>query len=360
MRRPLVLLPLVALFAACGDPVIVLGDRPGWMRLLAGVPERSGFAVDSLARATLLWEPAGVAIAADGVTFVAEAGNARILALDPGGGVRVVVDHRICAGDGCLQAPAALALDGSGRILVADPGANRLWRVEPASGSITAVAGTGLFRSSPDGAPAAEASLAAPAGVAVGADGIVYVSERGGRRVRSIGPDGLLETVAGTGTWGDAGDGGPAREALLGEPAGLALSAGRLYIADRAHHRVRRVDLETGGIEALAGRNARGFGGDGGPALAALLSAPEAVAVSAGGRILYIADTGNHRVRTVDLETGIIATFAGTGDTEWGGPNRPAGETAVELPGGLAISGAGVLVVASRGDHVVWRTALPF
>ncbi|MFI1184607.1 hypothetical protein ACH4UT_34515 [Streptomyces sp. NPDC020799] len=152
-------------------------------------------------------------------------------------------------------------------------------------------------------------------------------------------PPGGITTCVGTGTAGFGGDGGPAIAAQLNAPDGMAVDAGSLYVADCFNNRVRKVDLGTGIITTFAGTGTAGFGGDGGPAIAASLSAPEGLVIWAGS--LYITDQGNNRVRRVDLATGIITTFAGTGTVGFGGDGGPAIAAQLNTPRGMAVDEEG-------------------
>ncbi|MBI4545933.1 MAG: hypothetical protein HY703_12105, partial [Gemmatimonadetes bacterium] len=325
--RPLARFALAALglaaAAGCGDPVVVLGDLPGILRIVAGIPNSPGIALDSLATRSQLDAPQGVAASSDGVLYVASPRRQRIVAIQPNGRLELLADHQECQGALCMVRPEALALDSRGGLLVADPRANRVFRIDLATRAVGVVAGTGVEASAPDGTAARQASLSRPAGVLVDGEGRIYVSELTGDRVRTIEPDGTLRTVAGSGSRGSSGDGGPAQFARLALPAGLALGGGLLYIVDSANQRVRAVELASGVIKSVAGTGIRGFAGDGGPATEALLQDPQGVAVSPDGRTLFIADAGNHRVRTVNLATGLIATFAGTGDEAFTGDRGP-------------------------------------
>lgn len=348
-----------ALLAACGgDPVLVLGDLPGTMRLVAGVPDTAGSRVEPSATASLLSRPRGLAVGDAGVVYIADFASRRVLSVSSDGALTVLSDGSGCPPGGCPRRPFHVALDGAGGLLVSDQEANRVWRLDLASGAMESLAGTGAFGTAPDGSVARESPLAAPVGVAALPDGSVYVAERGTHRVRRIGSDGRLTTVAGVGVAGYGGDGGPADEAALSGPTGLALLDGLLFITDTENSRVRAVDLATGTIETVAGSGVRAFGGDGGPALLAQLRRPEAVAATPDGRALFIADAGNNRVRRVDLVTGVITTFAGTGLADFEGTELAAGETALAEPGGVAASDLGLLFIADTEHHVVWRTTL--
>ncbi len=192
--------------------------------------------------------------------------------------------------------------------------------------AIRTVAGTGKAGDGGDGGPAANARLNMPFDVALDAQGNIYVSDTFNQRVRRIEQKSrAITTVAGNGSAGFSGDGGPATKAQLDEPYGIVLDArGNLFVADRLNRRVRRVDARTGIITTIAGNGTKTFGGDGGPAMAAGLVEPNGVALDHSGQNLFIADVAGNRVRKVDLATGLISTFAGTGRARHDGDGRPA------------------------------------
>ena len=197
--------------------------------------------------------------------------------------------------------------------------------------TITTAVGTGQQGDEGDGGPAIAARLYLPFDVALDARGDLYLSDTFNHRVRKVDhATGRITTVAGDGKSGFAGDGGPAVKARLHEPYGLALSAdGDLFLVDRLNRRVRRVDGRTGIITTVAGDGSRGTSGDGGPATAAGLVEPNGVALGRDGRTLFIADVAGHRIRSVDLSTGRIATFAGTGKPRHEGDGGPASKAAI-------------------------------
>ncbi len=219
-----------------------------------------------------------------------------------------------------LLSPEAVAVDGSGNLYIADTFQNRVRKVDP-WGVIVTTAGTGqCCGQAGDGGPAARAELGQPIGLALDRSGNLYIAESG--RIRRVSPAGQIVTVAGSALRGFAGDGGPAVSAQLMFPAGLAFDgSGNLYLADRGNYRIRNVTPD-GVITTVAGTGAPGFSGDGGPATAARLDWPSDVALDAAGN-LYIADSRNHRIRRVS-PSGIIQTIAGAGAQGFGGDGGPA------------------------------------
>jgi sugar lactone lactonase YvrE len=204
------------------------------------------------------------------------------------------------------------------------------------------------------GGPASVATLRKPLAAVMDAAENLYVADTSNHRVlRLDAATGFTTFVAGMGIPGYGGDGGPATAALLKSPSGLALDrAGGLYIADQNNHRVRRVD-PTGRITTVAGTGIASFGGDGGPATAAHLWLPESVTVDASGS-LYIADYFNARVRRVDSRTGIIATVAGNGTPAHNGEDLPATRAGLD-PHGIALDAMGNLYIADRANERVRR-----
>lgn len=186
---------------------------------------------------------------------------------------------------------------------------------EAYSAEVVTVAGTGKDVYSGNGGPAVEAGVGGPFGLTLGPDGALYVCEISNHVVRRIDEKtGQISTVAGTGRKGYAGDGGPATAALLNEPYEVRFDRqGNMYFVEMQNHLVRKVDAKTGRISTVAGTGKRGFSGDGGPAAQAEFNRPHSIALDNSGH-LYICDIGNHRVRRVDLKTGVVTTFAGTGE----------------------------------------------
>ena len=359
-QRVLTLTLLAVCVSGCGDAIVAVGDWPGTLRIVAGVPDSIGPTVDDVATRTRLSRPRDVVTGSNGTLYIAETDGGRVLAVAPDGSLDVLLDRARCnvTAAACVRRPYAIAYDESGALLIADTAQHTLLRYALASNALTTVAGNGRRESAPDGVLARDASLHIPSALAFG-DGRVYIAEAGGHRIRVIGADGVLNTIAGTGVPGFSGDGGVGTAAQLTRPGGLALAGSTLYVADTWNHRVRAVDLGTGVIRSVAGTGLALFTGDGGPAADASLNAPTGLAVSSDGTTLFVSDALNHRVRMIDLTSGIITTFAGTGDPafEAGGS---AGATALREPGGLAVSAFDLLYIADTGHHVVWRGPIAF
>jgi len=289
-----------------------------------------------------------------GPLAVTDTGNARVTA-------GVGAYFRAFSLPGLLDPSDAIGFNGQdpGGI-ISDTGHNRIASVStpvPIFGpNVATLAGTGVAGFSGDGGPAAAAQLSAPGGIAKvpysfpGADDL-YVADTGNNRVRVI-RQGVISTFAGNGTAGFSGDGGPATQAALSGPLDIALAPDRvaLYIADTGNNRVRRV-APDGTITTVAGNGSAGFSGDGGPATQAALNAPSGVAVDPGGN-LYIADTANHRVRRVAPD-GTITTVAGSDTATAVGDGGPAGQARLVSPWGLAADADGNLYIADQGDNRV-------
>jgi hypothetical protein len=237
-----------------------------------------------------------------------------------------------------------------GSIYLADTYNNRIRKIDP-RGIITTYAGTGVGGFGGDGGPARNARLKWPHDVVVDdASGTLYFADSNNDRIRKITRTGIITTVAGTGRAGFSGDGGPATAARLSKPKSVALHGGFLYLADSRNHRIRRVNLGTGIITTVAGTGVAGFGGDSGPARAARLNVPQRIALDGTGGI-FIADTENNRIRRVTPQ-GTITTVAGTGVEGFGGDGGPARQARLRLPRGIAVGGA-IIYIADTGNHRV-------
>ncbi|MET7391557.1 hypothetical protein ACFYPT_41425 [Streptomyces sp. NPDC005529] len=204
-----------------------------------------------------------------------------------------------------------------------------------------------------DGGPADQATLNSPQEVAVGPDGTVYIADMDNHRVRRIAVDGIITTLVGTGQPGYSGDGGPAHQATLREPSGVAVGPdGAVYIADTANYRVRRVAVD-GVITTLVGTGQSGYSGDGGPAHQATMRAPRSVAVGPDGTV-YIADVSNNRIRRVAVD-GVITTLVGTGQSGYSGDGGPAHQAQLRFPTGVAVGPDGTVYIADTSNNRIRR-----
>ena len=247
--------------------------------------------------------------------------------------------------------PRGLATDAAGNLFLADTGNHRIRKLDVATGVITTVAGDGARGFSGDGGPATHAQLDGPTGVAVDALGNIYIADGtkdGKNRIRRVASGtGVIETVAGNGLQGYSGDGGLATLAQFSSLGGLATDAsGNLYIADNFNNRVRMVSAATGIITTVAGNGVAGFSGDGGLAVDGQLDNPLSVAVDWEGN-LYVADSGNYRIRKVELATGTIST-AGNGNVAYLDARHG-------FPCAIAVDSTGSLYIADSGTSRIRR-----
>jgi trimeric autotransporter adhesin len=248
-----------------------------------------------------------------------------------------------------LYGPWGMAADNAGNLYFTDYLNSRIRKVT-VDGAISTVAGNGGRGFSGDGGPATAAQLGSPVALVVDSAGVLYFADSFSDRVRKVTPAGVISTVAGNGTRGFSGDGGPATAARLAGPTGVAFdAAGNLYIADTANQRIRKITSD-GVISTVAGNGIQGFGGDGGPAATAELNVPFGVAVDSIGN-LYIADSYNSRIRRVTA-TGVISTLAGDGTPWFGGDGGLATAAQVKYPVDVAVDSAGNLYIADSSQRI--------
>jgi YVTN family beta-propeller protein len=257
-----------------------------------------------------------------------------------------------------LNTPYGITVDAAGNLFIADLYNHRIRRVDAATHVITTIAGLGSSGYSGDGGPAASAELNQPTGVAVDGAGNLYIADADNNVVREVDArTGIITTVAGNGTAGFSGDDGPATNAQLFFPFRVALDGtGNIYITDSSSA-IRKVDAVTHLITTVAGNGSPGFSGDGGMATEAQLNEPRGLALDAGGS-LYIADYFNTRIRKVDAGTQVITTVAGDGQLGASiGDGGPAVDAHLFFPPGVAVDAAGDLYIADNYSHHVRRVA---
>jgi len=224
------------------------------------------------------------------------------------------------------------------------------------AGTISTVAGNGTQGSAGEGGPATAAQIDNPFGVVRGPDGALWFTQYTGQRISKVTADGKLVNVAGTGKKGYTGDGGPALEATFNLPHELRFDkAGNYYIADMANHAIRRVDAKTGVITTFAGTGKLGYSGDGGPAAQAELKQPHSIQFDPSGESLLICDIGNHVIRRVDMKSGTISTYAGVGKAGATPDGSPIVGTPLNGPRSIDFDSKGDLWLVTREGNQVFR-----
>jgi poly(3-hydroxybutyrate) depolymerase/DNA-binding beta-propeller fold protein YncE len=329
---------------------------------------RAGFAGDGSAAATAQFLfPEGLALDSDGGLFIADTGNQRIRKIGPDGLIRTIAGRAgstviaqqapdkegIAATRAYLCFPESVTADREGNLFLADT-LNRLVRKVTPAGVIATVAGRKPIDTtigfSGDNGPAFGAQLSFPTGLAIDRSGRLFIADSENHRVRMVDLDGTITTVAGTGVAGSSGDQGPARQAELNEPWGLACDLeGELFIADASNHRIRKV-APDGTIATVAGTGTAGFSGDGGPAIRAELNHPLGLAVDSEDN-LYIVDQRNYRVRRVAPDGVITTVFGGAGSDD-GAAAAPR-----YYPSSVAVDRSGNLVIADPFHHRIWKVS---
>jgi len=370
-------LALLGLVAGCGDAAATpsgaaackseSGHACVWLG--SGVEGFNGDGLDRL-KTEIYWSM-DMLFASDGTPWFIDWNNHLVRKVLPDGTVQSVVGWTdpIFPGDGTgdasenspdgadgalvqLNHPTDLYEAPDGAVLVVAWHNHKLRRIDPTTERVSIVAGAGAGFAG-DGGPLAKALFKQPKALAGDSDGNLYIADQQNFRVRRVDSGGTISTLVGGGAQGGDGDGGPAADCELAweagsnpEPSGgVAVADGRLYIADTLSHRIRVVDLGTGVIDTFAGTGEAGYSGDGGPALEATFNAPRDLELGPDGS-LYVADTDNHVIRAIDLASGAVRTVVGTG-----APGRDATdgklatETRLERPFGLEFDHDGNLFV---------------
>ncbi len=312
--------------------------------------------------------PAGIAVDTTGNLYIADSANNLIRKVSTNGLISTIAGNVTnidggYSGDGGpstgaeVRNPGGLALDAAGNLYIADTGNLRIRKIAT-NGIITTVAGGGSGCAQQtnlvgDGCPATSAILFSPASVAVDTAGNLYIADTFNQRIRHVAPGGTITTVAGNGSFtllaSSLGDGGPATSATLNFPAGVSVdSLGNVYVGDTFNNRIRKVTV-NGIINTIAGSGSGSYSGDGGPATIAGLSSPNGVTVDAAGN-LYIADTGDQRVREVTAN-GTITTIAGDGDIGSTGDGGPATSATLNAPIAVALGDGGNIFVSDAGTN---------
>jgi len=338
---------------------------PGVVTTVAGTGAAASRGDGGPATAAAVRYPLDLVVDEAGNLYILEA-SGRVRKVDSAGRITTVagppttrVDTVLTEANELRLGGNALAIDGEGNLYVGGGHGNSnhfvVSRISP-PGQVTRVAGTGRPGFSGDGGPAIEAELGWVYDLAVDTAGNIFIVDQDNDRIRMVDTSGVITTIAGTGEPGYSGDGGPATEARLNSPYGIALDGqGNIYFTAQPGV-VRRID-SSGVITTIAGSGLVGYAGDGGPATAARLSTgPEHVEVDQDGRV-YIEDTGNHCIRMVDLD-GTISTIVGVGKPGFGGDGGPTRSALLRQPSGMTLTPDGVLYIADSANNRVRRVIL--
>jgi sugar lactone lactonase YvrE len=368
----LILASLVLLLFCCHPPKPVYSHSPkivatgALMTTIAG-NGTPGYAGDGGAASQAeLYAPSGIAIDFEGNIYIADRINNRIRKIAAETGIISTLAGNGTmgyTGDGTaaylaeLNNPSGVAVDGSGNIYIADTGNHCIRKVTVSTGFINTIAGTGIAGFGGDGGQASSAYLHNPSGVCVDMLGNVFIADLINNRIRKI-VGGIISTIAGGGTCASGsfcGDSAAATAAALYAPMGVTVDAsGNIYIADTGNDRVRMVAASSGSIFTIVGTGHIGFSGDGGQATSAQLYSPYGVVVDGNGN-LYVADNLNNRIREVEAGIEIIETIAGNGIGSYAGDNGIATAASLYNPYSIALDGAGNIYIADCNNHRIRR-----
>jgi len=356
-----------------GGPYYGYGYGPMSTAAGTGAPGSSGNGAKAVKAE--LTQPVAVAVDASGNLYIADraSNTVREVAASTGvisnalsgsapgiAGRSVSASGSAAAGPG-LSHPSAVALDPTGNIYVLDQASSTVSRFSPSTGSLTIVAGSpaGLSGYSGDNGKATGAQLNLPSGMAFDSLGNLYIADTANNRIREVAAStGVITRVAGNGTAGYSGDAGPAAAAQVSRPAAVATdSKGNVFIADTGNAVIRKLDVTTGNISTVAGDGILGFAGDNAAATSAQLNEPKGIAVDPHGD-LFVADSGNQRIREVNARTGVISTIAGDQTQGYAGDGGPSSRAELNNPSATAIDASGNLYIADAGNGVV-RKVLP-
>jgi uncharacterized protein (TIGR03437 family) len=312
------------------------------------------------------FHPDGLALDGAGNIFIADQNHNRIRKVDTSGIITTFAGNGNTqfSGDGGPASSATvyiagnhngLAVDKDGNLFIADDGHHRIRKVDR-NGIITTVAGTGTQGFSGDGGPATRAQLFRPSGVAVDTAGNLYIADTANRRIRKVDSTGTITTLAGTGEFGNSGDGTAANQATMEAPVDVTVDVqGNVYFADQDAATVRKVN-SAGIVSRVAGNGTFGFSGDGGPAVNAAFASPYSVTVDNLGNV-FISDFGNRRIRKVDLN-GILTTVAGSGSSAANNGDGGPPTSANISPNGVAFDSAGNYYVADFGNNRIRKVTV--
>jgi sugar lactone lactonase YvrE len=363
MCRALTVFAIAAVLLGGCDAILPPGSgMSGMITTVAGLTAPGYWGDDGPAISALITYPVGLSLDTEGTLYISDSKNYRIRKVNRDGIISTVVgagrgysgDNGQAYGAG-LDYPCGVVIDSIGKIYIADR-YNNVIRMVDIDGIITTIAGDGSQGYSGDGGRAVDAQLFSPFGLSLDTNGSLYIAENGNHCIRKVDENGIISTVAGNGMRGYSGDDEPAISAMLQDITGVVVDkAGSIYIADSGNHRIRKVDT-AGIISTVAGNGIEGFSGDNGPATAAQISYPDGVAVDLSGN-LYIAEYGNNCIRKVDI-LGIITTVSGKGTEGFSGDNGPAISAQLNHPVAVAVDSSGNLYISDYYNcrvRKVWK-----
>ncbi len=313
------------------------------------------------ATSTELHNPTTIAKDAAGNLYIADYSNARVRMVNPAGIISTIAGTGVAgynfdnvpATTAKLNQPNGVAVDAAGNIYIAEMAGNRIRKINT-SGIITTIAGNGTSGITGDGGPATSALVNHPSNIAIDGGGDIYISDWGNNEIRMINTSGNMIKIAGTGIGGYSGD-GIATAQKLAAPYSVSLDAlGNLYLSDENNDILRKINLSTGILTTIAGTAVTpGSTGDGGPATAAKFNHPDGIVANAGQ--LYIADFGNNKIRVINLTTGIVTTAVGNGTAGFAGDGTPATSAGVMIngPAGVYLDPSGNLFIADYTNNRV-------
>jgi len=346
----------VAALAGAGPAAAISGGDT--IRTFAGNGQGASTGDGGPATAAGVRGPIGITALADGSIVIPSPADNRVRIVGTDGVITTLAGTGTAGFSGDngpataaqLSDPVDSAVDAAGNVYIADRANHRIRRIAP-SGIITTIAGTGVNGFSGDAGPATAADLNNPVGVTVDGAGSVYIADELNRRIRRVDPSGIITTIAGDGVSASTGDGGPSAAARLQRPIDVRVDGlGNIFVADAEANRIRRIGAD-GIVTTVAGTGQPGFSGDGGGATAARITTPIEVVPDTFGN-LYIADSANHRVRRVNA-AGVIGTIVGNGTAGFAGDDGPAEDARVNSPAGVVLNAGGDLFVADRLNNRV-------
>lgn len=357
---------LVWLLFACGpeDPAPPSCDDAGMVCVVAGSGTNGFNGEDLPAADTWLFYPSALASMPDGRLVVDDFNNMLIRVLEPDGRLVSYAGNNVHgwategpALDSALENPVDIVVDDDGALFIAELHTARVLVVDTQQ-ELRIHAGSGEVGWSGDGGPALDAALGEPGGIAIGSDGAIYVTDTDFHLVRRIDPDGTISTLAGHGVPGVAGDDDALEDAMFAVPQRIRADGDTLLVADSGNNAVRRIDLSTGRVTRVAGSGRSGFSGDGGPAVEAELDRPTSAIPGPDGAV-WIADSGNHVVRRVDPD-GTIDTIVGwPRDPGYDQAPVPVADARLQYPGDLLFDPAGDLLIADMLNGAVRKLRDP-